>query len=250
MPSITKMSEASFIVEYEELKYVFFGSRNEVSGKYTETVSVHIRKHPVYEFDISELIENPVLSSFDDIHKAIKGAHRKLLEKEINLPTLYYHHHLGVMLGRFKRSKPWRKTIQDEKFFPYCRALRFSYEGNPRIKVKQDKISLELYRPGRRKDQVTVTFNKLPNRRYHVNAAIVFEQTSINVKSYSYLREMGVDNIAVLTKQLIKWLDTAHASFDHVPRFNDIRNGALEMLYLMEKDTLTIIDRLNKGWEI
>lgn len=244
------MAEASFVIEYEELKYVFTGTRNEVSGKYTETIAVHMRKHPVYEFDIAEFIVNPHLGSYDDIIRSIKGAHRKLLKMDIILSTLYYHHHLGVMLGRFKRSRPWRKTIQDEKFFPYCRALRFPYEGNPRIKVKQDKISLELYRPGIRKDQVTVTFNKLPNRRYQVSGAIVFEQTTINVKSYSYVREMGVDNVAVLTKQLIQWLDTVHANLDHVPRFNDIRNGGLEVLQLMEKDIVMIIDRLNKGWEI
>lgn len=239
--------EAQIVIDYTDIRFVFTGTRNEVSGKFKEKIALYKHDILINETPVSQLADFAVFG-YNSVFALIKSYHRHLLEEEVDLPH-YYNHHFGVMMGRFKRSKQWRAGIE-EQIVKYQEALYFKYEFNPRIKVKQSGVYLDIYGPNKRKDSVKVTFRKESNRRYHVFCTVIFEPSATSLKSYSYEREMGVDNFDVLLKQLDKWMEQTQNSLGHIPRFKDLHNGSRCTLKDMKDDVSMIIERLNKGWEV
>lgn len=239
--------EGQIVVEYADIRFVFTGTRNEVSGKFKERVALY--KHEIL-LNVTHLEDFSEFGIFgyNSVLDLIKAYHHHILKLGVALPY-YYNHHFGVMMGRFKRSKVWRAGIEAQ-LVKYQEALHFPYEFNRRIKVKRDGVYLELYETNKRKDSVKVLFRKEDNRRYSLFITIIFETSVQSTKSYSYDRNMGVEDFDILVKQVNEWMSRAFNAVGQATLFKNLHNGTLDVLKEMKDDVNVVIDRLNKGWEI
>lgn len=241
------MLESILTLEHEGLSYNIIGTRHEISGKIKETLNIELKGQPLLSITTEEL-DLPNIRFPKDVYVFIKAAN-KLLPEDVKTSHSFLRR-WAILITRLRNTlnKKFKPL-----FYTYVNKLKFSYELNSDIHIKNDKVQIELYNPTNNIGKVSLVLIKLGNRRYKTDCTFTIMYDSHNKRVLTYSREDVVASPDILNKQLLSWLDRIdQTSPTPIPRqrFSDIRSGVSSKLKSMELDIERLLDRFNKGYEI
>ena len=241
------MLESILTLEYNDLSYNVIGTRHEISGKVKEVLTIELKGEKVLSITPEEL-NLPNMLYPKDVYVLFKAANKRLPE-DIKSSHQFLERWM-ILVSRLRSSvnKGFKST-----FYTYLNKLKFSYELNSDIRVKNDKVQIELYNPTNNIGKVNLVLIKQGNRRYKTDCTFTILHDSHNKQVLTYSREDIISNYGILVKQLNSWLDHIdQTSPTPIPRqrFNNIRSGISSKLKALEMDIERLLDRFNKGYEI
>lgn len=235
------MKQTSITFQAGDITLILAATRNPVSLKFTETLSIDMKGFPVVCHDTLDLGVQPVstrLTTPKTLHRLLK-VFATALPMELKEAPGFGRDWGTILRNLLSASRQEQHQCAIEE---YQHALLFKYEQHPNIAVKNRGIVLTLHKTPT--SLVTIRFIKGNNRRVTVHGNFIIQEDSASYTRY----EGNITSAVAFQHQVNTWTNAFEKRCAPSPAMmKQIRDDIKSHLAEMSECVSDILERIRHG---